>query len=80
MQFTLNEVRCVGACSFAPVVVVGDQTYGEVELKKISEILKRYQAGFAEPPAEQAAQELPAPGNERRIVVAEAAVVPAPST
>ena len=69
MQFTLNEVRCVGACSFAPVVVVGDQTYGPVSSKKIPEILKKYQAGYVEPPAEQAARELPAPDNERHAIV-----------
>lgn len=44
MRYTLNEVRCVGACSFAPVVVVGDQTYGEVTAKKISEILSKHNA------------------------------------
>ena len=30
LQFTVNEVRCVGACSFAPVVVAGGETFGEV--------------------------------------------------
>ena len=50
MQFTINEVRCVGACSFAPVVVVGDQTYGEVNSRKIAEIIKRHQ-GDAPPPS-----------------------------
>ena len=72
MQFTLNEVRCVGACSFAPAVVVGDQTYGPVNSKKITQILKKYQDGSAEPPAEQAARERPAPDSERHIVAAEA--------
>jgi len=72
MQFTLNEVRCVGACSFAPVVVVGDRTYGETNPKKISEILKKYQAGFDEPLAETTAKELPAEGRERKTVAAEA--------
>ena len=72
MQFTLNEVRCVGACSFAPVVVVGDRTYGEVSSRKISEILKKYQAGSAEPLAETTAKELPAPGSERKTIAAEA--------
>jgi NADH:ubiquinone oxidoreductase subunit F (NADH-binding)/NADH:ubiquinone oxidoreductase subunit E len=72
MQFTLNEVRCVGACSFAPVVVVGDQTYGENNPKKISEILKKYQIGSAELPAEPAVKELPARGSESKTIAAEA--------
>ncbi len=42
--FTLNEVRCVGACSLAPVFVVGEETFGRVEtkdqLKKIVDQLK----------------------------------------
>ncbi len=69
MQFTLNEVHCVGACALSPVVVVGDQTYGPVSSKKIPEILKKYQAGYVESPAEQAARELPAADNERHAIV-----------
>lgn len=42
MQYSVNTVRCVGACSFAPVVAVGNQTYGEVTPKKVSEILKQH--------------------------------------
>ncbi|HOD17724.1 MAG TPA: NAD(P)H-dependent oxidoreductase subunit E [Candidatus Cloacimonadota bacterium] len=41
--FTLSAVRCVGACSLAPVCVIGEDTYGRLESKKqIQEILKRY--------------------------------------
>jgi len=42
--FTMSAVRCVGACSLAPVFVIGEDTYGRIENKdKIAEILKRYQ-------------------------------------
>ena len=42
-RFTLSAVRCVGACSLAPVFVIGEDTFGRVETKdKIVEILKRY--------------------------------------
>ncbi|MBP7333750.1 MAG: NAD(P)H-dependent oxidoreductase subunit E [Candidatus Cloacimonas sp.] len=42
--FTMSAVRCVGACSLAPVFVIGEDTYGRIDSKdKIAEILKRYQ-------------------------------------
>ena len=42
--FTMTAVRCVGACSLAPVFVIGEDTYGRVDSKdKVAEILKRYQ-------------------------------------
>lgn len=41
--FTLSAVRCVGACSLAPVFVIGEDTFGRIENKdKITEILARY--------------------------------------
>ncbi len=41
--FTMSAVRCVGACSLAPVFVIGEEAYGRIENKdKISEILKRF--------------------------------------
>ncbi len=43
MRFTVSAVRCVGACSLAPVFVIGEETYGRVETRdKLSEILKRH--------------------------------------
>lgn len=41
-KFTLEIVRCVGCCSLAPVIVVGKDTYGRMDSKKISKILKKY--------------------------------------
>ena len=42
--FTLSAVRCVGACSLAPVFVIGEDTFGRIDTKeKIVEILKRYE-------------------------------------
>lgn len=41
--FTMSAVRCVGACSLAPVFVIGEDTFGRIENKdKIVEILKQY--------------------------------------
>ncbi len=40
--FTLKDVRCVGACGLAPVVLIDDKVFGRVEESKIDEILKPY--------------------------------------
>jgi len=41
-KFTLKDVRCIGACGLAPVVLVDDEVYGRVELADIDEILNKY--------------------------------------
>ncbi len=40
--FSLESVRCLGACGLAPVVVVDKETYGDVTQKKVEEILAHY--------------------------------------
>jgi len=41
--FTLSSVRCVGACSLAPVIVIGEDTYGRLDTKKqIEDIIHKY--------------------------------------
>jgi len=45
LSFTLNEVRCIGACSLAPAVVVNDETYGQVSPKQIGKILNEIKKG-----------------------------------
>ncbi len=43
-RFTISAVRCVGACSLAPVFVIGEDTFGRIETREqVSEILKRYE-------------------------------------
>ncbi len=42
-KFTLSSVRCVGACSLAPVVVIGQDTYGKITTREqVKEILGKY--------------------------------------
>ena len=41
-EYSLEIVRCVGACGLAPVMVVGDATHGQVDPKKIVEIVESY--------------------------------------
>lgn len=41
-KFSLDCLRCVGACGLAPVVMIGDKVYGRVEAGQIKEILDNY--------------------------------------
>lgn len=42
-QITLEECRCVGACSQAPVIVVNDEVQGRLRPNKFPQILKKVQ-------------------------------------
>ena len=41
-RFSLEAVRCLGACGLAPVVVVDQDTYGDVKADKIIETMEKY--------------------------------------
>jgi len=41
-KFSLDALRCVGACGLAPVLSVNEDVYGKVTEDKISEILANY--------------------------------------
>lgn len=43
-QITLEECRCVGACSQAPVVVVNEEVQGKLRPNKFPQVLKKVQA------------------------------------
>jgi len=40
--FTLESVRCLGACGLGPVVVVDEDVHGRVKPAKIKEVLSQY--------------------------------------
>lgn len=42
-RYTLESVRCLGACGLAPVMLVGEETHGNMDLKKALRILERYE-------------------------------------
>ena len=42
-RFTLEGVRCLGACGLAPVMVIGPDTHGAVTSDKIIDILETYE-------------------------------------
>lgn len=41
-KFSLNVLRCVGACGLAPVVQIGSKVYGHMTVDKVKEILAEY--------------------------------------
>jgi len=40
--FTVMEVACLGCCSLAPVIMIGDQTYGKLTPEAIPGVLGRF--------------------------------------
>jgi NADH-quinone oxidoreductase subunit E len=40
--FSIDEVRCVGCCGLAPVMVVGTDTYGKLTKDMLPEIIAKY--------------------------------------
>ncbi|UCF56819.1 MAG: NAD(P)H-dependent oxidoreductase subunit E [Deltaproteobacteria bacterium] len=42
-RFSLEAVRCLGACGLAPIVMVDDDAYGGVSPDKILDISERYE-------------------------------------
>lgn len=41
--FTVKDTRCLGACGLAPVVMIGDEVYGQLVADDMPGILKKYQ-------------------------------------
>lgn len=44
-KFSLNALRCVGACGLAPVVLVGEKVHGRVAPGEIKKILSEHREG-----------------------------------
>ena len=53
LKYTLEGVRCVGCCSLAPVVTLGEELHGEIDSSKVARLLKRHERKAA-----KAAQEV----------------------
>jgi NADH-quinone oxidoreductase subunit E/NADP-reducing hydrogenase subunit HndA len=41
-KFSLETVRCLGACGLAPVIVVDEETYGAMTPKKVPDVINEY--------------------------------------
>ncbi|WP_278682606.1 complex I 24 kDa subunit family protein [Paraclostridium bifermentans] len=42
LMFSLEGLRCVGACGLAPVVVVNGKIYGQVKVDQVKDIIAEY--------------------------------------
>ncbi|MEN8904787.1 MAG: NADH-quinone oxidoreductase subunit NuoE [Clostridiales bacterium] len=40
MKFSLDGLRCIGACGLAPVILINDKVYGRIKKGQIKEILE----------------------------------------
>ncbi len=41
-KFTLEVLRCIGACGLAPAIMIGDDVYGRLTSDKLDAILAKY--------------------------------------
>lgn len=41
-RFSIDQTRCIGCCGMAPVMVIGDEVFGNVKLADVEKILKAY--------------------------------------
>ena len=41
-KFSISCLRCIGACGLAPVVMIGDKTFGRVAPENVRAILKEF--------------------------------------
>lgn len=46
-MFTLQSVACLGCCSLAPVMMINDETYGNLTTAKIKKALREYKTTAA---------------------------------
>lgn len=42
--FSIDALRCVGACGLAPVVLVGDEVHGKLKAEDVKGIIEQYKA------------------------------------
>jgi NADH:ubiquinone oxidoreductase subunit E len=40
--FTLQEARCLGACGIAPVIMIDDKIYGDLDKKATVDVISKY--------------------------------------
>lgn len=47
-QFTLETVSCLGCCSLAPVIMIDNATYGNLDPAAVKKVIRTYQKAAAE--------------------------------
>jgi NADH-quinone oxidoreductase subunit E len=51
-EFTLESVACLGCCSLAPVMMIGDNTYGKLNGKVAVKVIKELKNNLCKQPQE----------------------------
>ena len=41
-KFSIESVRCIGACGLAPAIVINEEVYGKMDDKKVDELIEKY--------------------------------------
>lgn len=41
-MFSLEEVRCIGACGLAPAIVINEEVYGKITEDNVHQIIEKY--------------------------------------
>jgi len=57
-KFSLESVRCLGACGLAPVMVIDQETYGAMTPKKALEIIGQYDPNISEASSKEEIEEV----------------------
>lgn len=57
-KFSLEAVRCLGACGLAPVMVIDQETYGAMTARKALDIISQYDPAAIEATAAEEIEEL----------------------
>ena len=56
-QFTIEQVACLGCCTLAPVVKIGDTTFGHTTAEKVPDMIREYLASRATATAVKSTEE-----------------------
>jgi NADH:ubiquinone oxidoreductase subunit E len=48
MEFSIDIVRCIGACGLAPVVTIGEKVFGKIKTADIKKIVAQYKSEVTE--------------------------------
>jgi NADH-quinone oxidoreductase subunit F len=64
-EFTVEEVACLGCCTLAPVVRIGESTFGHTTSEKAGGIIQEFLARFHSRTTARSTEELLGPGNGR---------------
>jgi NADH-quinone oxidoreductase subunit F len=57
-QFTIEQVACLGTCTLAPVVKIGEATFGHTSAERVPETMREFHESQAEVQAVQSTEEI----------------------